>query len=64
MLVAGIIATIVAVLMMIFPQFFMKLKSPMSSRKALANPKIIAVVRIWGGIGMAIGIILIITALV
>ena len=64
MLVAGIIVTIVAVLMTIFPQIFMKLKSPISSQKASTNPKMNTIVRIWGGICVVIGIILIIVALV
>ena len=35
MLVAGIIVTIVAVLMIAFPEFFMKLKSPRIPEKLL-----------------------------
>ena len=64
MLVAGIIITIVAVLMMIFPGFFMKLKSPRITEKLLKSSKMKLIIRVWGVICVVIGIILIIVALV
>ena len=64
MLVAGIIITIVAVLMMIFPGFFMKLKSPRIPEKLLKSSKMKLIIRVWGVICVVIGIILIIVALV
>ena len=64
MLVAGIIITIVAVLMMIFPQIFMKLKSPRIPEKLLKSSKMKLILRVWSGICVVIGIVLIIVALV
>ena len=40
MLVAGIIVTIVAVLMMIFPEIFILLKNPKISRTSLKSKKV------------------------
>ena len=64
MLVAGIIVTIVAVLMIAFPEFFMKLKSPRIPEKLLKSYKMKLIIRVWGGICIVIGVGLIITALV
>ncbi len=64
MLVAGIIITIVAVLMIAFPGFFMKLKSPRIPEKLLKSTKMKLIIRVWGVICVVIGIILIIVALV
>jgi len=64
MLVAGIIITIVAVLMMIFPQFFVLLKNPMISRESLKSTKVKNAFRILSALYVVIGAILIITALV
>ncbi len=59
MLITGILITIVALLMILIPQFFMKLKSPRIPDKLLKNPKMKIVLRIWGGIFVIIGILLI-----
>ena len=64
MLVAGIIITIVAVLMIAFPEFFTKLKSPRIPEKLLKSSKMKLIIRVWGVICVVIGIILIIVALV
>ena len=64
MLVAGIIITIVAVLMMIFPQFFVLLKNPMISRESLKSTRVKNAFRILSALYVVIGVILIITALV
>lgn len=64
MLVAGIIITIVAVLMIAFPEFFMKLKSSRIPEKLLKSSKLKLIIRVWGVICVVIGIILIIVALV
>ena len=39
MLIAGILITIVAIFMVLVPQFFMRLKSPRIPDKLLKNPK-------------------------
>ena len=59
MLITGILITIVALLMILIPQFFMKLKSPRIPDKLLKNPKMKIVLRIWGSIFVIIGILLI-----
>jgi len=64
MLVAGIIITIVAVLMIAFPEFFILLKNPKISRKSLKSTKVKNAFRILSALYVVIGIILIITALV
>jgi len=64
MLVAGIIITIVAILMMIFPQFFILLKNPTISRESLKSTKVKNGFRIFSALYAVIGVILIITALV
>lgn len=46
MLVTGIIITIVALGLAIFPQFFAKLKSPRIPEKLLKSKKIITILRI------------------
>ena len=60
MLGIGILITIVAILMILFPEFFMKLKSPRIPEKLLKNPKMKIVIRIWGSICIIIGILLIV----
>ena len=60
MLITGILITIVAVFMILVPQFFMKLKSPRIPDKLLKNPKMKIVLRVWGGIFAIVGIILIV----
>ena len=60
MLIAGILITIVAIFMVLVPQFFMRLKSPRIPDKLLKNPKMKIVLRVWGGIFVIVGILLII----
>ena len=60
MLIAGILITIVAIFMVLVPQFFMRLKSPRIPDKLLKNPKMKIVLRVWGGIFAIVGIILIV----
>ena len=64
MLVADIIVTIVAVLMMIFPEIFILLKNPKISRTSLKSKKVKNAFRILSALYVVIGIILIVTALV
>lgn len=54
MLVVGILITIVATLMILFPEFFMKLKSP----------KMKVIIRVWGSTCIIIGILLIVFAII
>lgn len=67
MLIAGIIVSIIAVLLEIFPKFFLELKSPntafLQMKKLHNNKKVILAVRIWGIICLIIGIILIISSM-
>ena len=60
MLITGILITIVAIFMLLVPQFFMRLKSPRIPDKLLKNPKMKIVLRVWGGIFAIVGIILIV----
>lgn len=60
MLITGILITIVAIFMLLVPQFFMKLKSPRIPDRLLKSPKMKIVLRIWGGIFVIVGILLII----
>ena len=60
MLIAGILITIVAIFMVLVPQFFMRLKSPRIPDKLLKNPKMKIVLRVWGSIFVIVGILLII----
>ena len=60
MLITGILITIVAIFMILIPQFFMKLKSPRIPDKLLKNPKMKIVLRMWGIIFVIAGIMLII----
>lgn len=64
MLVVGILITIVAILMILFPEFFMKLKSPRIPEKLLKSPKIKIIIRIWGSVCIIIGILLIVFAII
>lgn len=67
MLIAGIIVSIIAILLVIFPKFFLNLKSPdtafLQMKELHNNKKVILIVRIWGIICLVIGIILIIMSL-
>ena len=60
MLIAGILITIVAIFMVLVPQFFMRIKSPRIPDKLLKNPKMKIVLRVWGNIFVIVGILLII----
>ena len=60
MLITGILITIVAIFMLLVPQFFMKLKSPRIPDRLLESPKMKIVLRVWGGIFVIVGILLII----
>ena len=60
MLITGILITVVAIFMIFVPQFFMRLKSPRIPDKLLKNPKMKIVLRVWGGIFVIVGILLII----
>ena len=62
MLITGILITIVAISMVLFPQFFMGLKNPRIPDKLLKNPKMKIILRVWGGIFVIVGILLIIFA--
>ncbi len=67
MLITGIIVSIFAILLMIFPKFFLNLKSPdtafLQMKKLHNNKKVILAVRIWGIICFVIGVILMIISL-
>ena len=62
MLIKVILITIVAIFMVLFPQVFTKLKNPRIPDKLLKNPKMKIVLRVWGGIFVIVGILLIIFA--
>ena len=64
MLITGILITIVAIFMMLVPQFFMRLKSPRIPDKLLKNPKMKNVLRVWGSIFVIIGILLIVFSII
>ena len=60
MLITGILITVVAIFMILIAEFFMKLKSPRIPDKLLKSPKMKIVLRVWGGIFLIVGILLII----
>lgn len=64
MMIAGIVISIVAALLAIFPKFFLSLKSPykvlLKKMNIYDSKKLILAVRIWGTIFLVVGIILII----
>ena len=64
MLVVGIIVSIIAILLTIFPKFFLNLKSPdtafLQMKNLHNNKKVILAVRIWGIICLIVGLTLII----
>ena len=64
MLITGILITIVAIFMLLVPQFFMKLKSSRIPDRLLKSPKMKIVLRVWGGIFIIVGILLIIFSIV
>lgn len=64
MLVTRILITIVAIFMVLVPQFFMRLKSPRIPDKLLKNPKMKIVLRAWGSIFVIVGILLIVFSII
>lgn len=64
MLVTGILITIVAIFMVLVPQFFMRLKSPRIPDKLLKNPKMKIVLRALGSIFVIVGILLIVFSII
>ena len=64
MLITGIVITIVAIFMVLVPQFFMGLKSPRIPDKLLKNPKMKIVLRVWGSIFVIVGILLIVFSII
>ena len=64
MLITGILITIVAIFMILIPQFFMELKSPRIPDKWLKKPKMKIALRIWGCIFVTVGILLIVFSIV
>lgn len=67
MLIIGIIISLIAILLTIFPKFFLNSKSPdvafLQIKGIQNNKKVIISVRIWGVIFLIIGIILIVISL-
>ena len=64
MLITGILIIIIAIFMIVLPQFFMRLKSPRIPDKLLKNPKMKIVLRVWGGIFIIVGILLIVFSII
>ena len=64
MLITGILITIVAIFMVLVPQFFMRLKSPRIPDKLLKSSKMKIVLRIWGFIFIIVGILLIVFSII
>ena len=64
MLITGILITIVAIFMVLVPQFFMRLKSPRIPGKLLKNSKMKIVLRVWGSIFVIVGILLIVFSII
>ena len=64
MLITGVLITIVAIFMFLVPQFFMRLKSPRIPDKLLKNPKMKIVLRVWAGIFIIVGILLIVFSII
>ncbi len=64
MLITGILITIVAIFMVLVPQFFMRLKSPRIPDKLLKNSKMKIVLRVWGSIFVIVGILLIVFSII
>ena len=64
MLITGILITIVAIFMILVPQFFMGLKNPRIPDKLLKNSKMKIVLRVWGSIFVIVGILLIVFSII
>ena len=50
--------------MVLFSHFCMRLKSPRIPDKLLKNPKIKIILRVWGGIFIIVGILLIVFSII
>lgn len=63
MLIIGVIISLISILLIIFPKFFLNSKSPdtafLQMKKIHNNKKVIFAVRVWGIICLIVGIILI-----
>ena len=64
MLITGILITIVAIFMVLVPQFFMRLKSPRIPDKLLKDLKMKNILRVWGSIFVIVGILLIVFSII
>ena len=64
MLITGILITIVAIFMILVPQFFMGLKNPRIPDKLLKDSKMKIVLRVWGSIFVIVGILLIVFSII
>lgn len=68
MLIIGIIISLIAILLSLFPKVFLNSKSPdvafLQIKGIQNNKKVIIAVRIWGVIFLIIGIILIVISLI
>lgn len=64
MLTVGIIISVTAILMIVFPASFMKMKSPGMSKKVVNSPRTKMLVRIWGVMSGLIGITMIVFAMI
>ena len=64
MLTVGIIITITAIVMIVFPVTFMRLKSPGMSQKVVISPRTKMLVRIWGVMSGIIGTTMIVLAMI
>lgn len=64
MLTVGIIITVTAAVMIMFPVSFMKMKSPGMSKKVVNSPRTKMLVRIWGVMSGLVGITMIAFAMI
>lgn len=64
MLIFGILILIVAILMVIYPEFFIEHRVPKLPKKLQTSPKMKVFTRVWGCICIIIGIVLILISLV
>lgn len=64
MTITCIIITFIAINLIIFPEFFMKLKSPRIPEKLSKSPKFKIVIRIWGIICTILGLTLTIISII
>ena len=64
MLITGILITIVAIFMIVVPQFFLRLKSPRIPDEWLKSPKMKIILRVWGSIFVIVGFLLIVFSII